>query len=173
MYPGHHDQYTTSFSPSKMIRTAQAIVLKPFNCYNSALDRHPLSTKCLTSGVMYAGSSSAASSSITVFFHSEVHSAVETIPEQLSKATQTAIYEIVNWEVTYRMKAAKCDLLHHTISLFLWKVVTSSHSMVRIIIAIWTESKMGRKSWVWMSTGRGQVCSSEFRWFRLGNDRKW
>ena len=102
-----------------MIRTAQAIVMKPFNCYNSALDRHPLSTKCLTSGVMYAGSSSAANSSITVFLHTEVHSAAETIPELLSKATQTATYEIVIRAVTYRMKGIKCDLLHHTISLFL------------------------------------------------------
>jgi hypothetical protein len=38
-----------------MFRVAQSILAKPFNFYSTALDRNPLTTKCLTSGTMYAG----------------------------------------------------------------------------------------------------------------------
>jgi hypothetical protein len=38
-----------------MLRVAQSILAKPVNFYSNALDRNPLTTKCLTSGTMYAG----------------------------------------------------------------------------------------------------------------------
>ena len=38
-----------------MLKTARLVLIKPFNYYSSALDTNPLTTKCLTSGMMYAG----------------------------------------------------------------------------------------------------------------------
>lgn len=38
-----------------MFQVARSILIKPFHAYSSALDSNPLTTKCLTSGVMYAG----------------------------------------------------------------------------------------------------------------------
>ena len=38
-----------------MLKSVQFVLMRPFNFYNNALDRNPLTTKCLTSGTMYAG----------------------------------------------------------------------------------------------------------------------
>lgn len=42
-------------SDYSMFQLARSILVKPFNAYSTALDCNPLTTKCLTSGVMYAG----------------------------------------------------------------------------------------------------------------------